>query len=187
MMDSIAEQKFMLRRTLLAERRTLAPPLRAQWDRAIGHAIMRWCLTQRVSVLGVYSAIKGEPDLTACYAQLMQTGVLLALPIVVDPEGPLRYAAWTPGEPCAKDKMGVTIPAELRWLDMPAALLVPCLGFNAARCRLGYGGGYYDRTLAQRPRPATVGVAYACGQVQFVAEAHDIALDLIMTEHGALT
>jgi 5,10-methenyltetrahydrofolate synthetase len=59
---------------------------------------------------------------------------------------------------------------------------VPCLGFNAQRYRLGYGGGFYDRTLAPLPRPATAGVAYACLEAQFGHAAHDIALDAILTE-----
>ena len=64
----------------------------------------------------------------------------------------------------------------------PAALLVPCLGFNEERYRLGYGGGYYDRTLEHAPRPRTLGIAYACLQAQFASGPYDIALDHIVTE-----
>ena len=64
----------------------------------------------------------------------------------------------------------------------PPVLLIPCLGFNAQGYRLGYGGGYYDRTLAGAPRPQTVGVAYACLRADFASAPHDVALDLVITE-----
>ena len=66
----------------------------------------------------------------------------------------------------------------------PPALLVPCLGFNDAGFRLGYGGGYYDRTLELAPRPFTLGIAYACLAAQFASAPHDVALDRIITELG---
>jgi 5,10-methenyltetrahydrofolate synthetase len=65
----------------------------------------------------------------------------------------------------------------------PPALLVPCLGFSEQGYRLGYGGGFYDRTLAPAPRPATLGIAYACQQVAFAADEHDLPLDAVITEH----
>ncbi len=80
------------------------------------------------------------------------------------------------------DRMGVAVPAQLRMVARPPALLVPCLGFNAQRYRLGYGGGFYDRTLEALPRPLTVGVAYAADLAQFASAAHDVALDIILTE-----
>jgi len=71
---------------------------------------------------------------------------------------------------------------------LPELLLIPCVGFDIDGYRLGYGGGYYDRTLAAWPgskKPLTVGVAYeACRTHALQREAHDIALDLIVTEAG---
>jgi 5,10-methenyltetrahydrofolate synthetase len=81
-----------------------------------------------------------------------------------------------------EDSMGVAVPKDLRWVERPAAIIVPCLGFNEDGFRLGYGGGFYDRTLAALPRPASVGVCYACQRAVFTVDAHDIALDLIVTE-----
>ena len=83
-----------------------------------------------------------------------------------------------------RDQMGVAVPAELRFEPSAPTLLVPCLGFNADRFRLGYGGGFYDRTLAQLPRPATIGIAYGCQAAQFDSDGHDIALDQVLTEAG---
>jgi 5,10-methenyltetrahydrofolate synthetase len=64
-------------------------------------------------------------------------------------------------------------------------VLLPCVGFNGQRMRLGYGGGFYDRTLAAVPRPLALGVAYSCARADFAGEAHDIALDAIFTEREA--
>ncbi|UUZ56730.1 hypothetical protein LP419_17725 [Massilia sp. H-1] len=67
----------------------------------------------------------------------------------------------------------------------PGALLIPCVGFNGERFRLGYGGGYYDRTLAPAPRPVTAGVAYQCLAADFASAPHDVALDRVLTEAEA--
>jgi 5-formyltetrahydrofolate cyclo-ligase len=74
------------------------------------------------------------------------------------------------------------VPAELRTVARPPALLVPCLGFNEHGYRLGYGGGFYDRTLADGIRPVTLGIAYACQATAFAVDSHDVPLDIIVTE-----
>ncbi len=132
--------------------------------------------------MGVYWPLRGEPDLSAAYAQLALRGVRLSLPVVLERDAALAFAEWIPGEAMVRDKMGVAIPTVLRIVAQPPVLLVPCLGFNAGRYRLGYGGGFYDRTLAPLPRPFSVGVAYACLQAEFASAPHDIALDLVITE-----
>ena len=79
----------------------------------------------------------------------------------------------------------IPIPSE-RALVEPTVLLVPLLGFDAAGYRLGYGGGYYDRTLAaSAPRPFTIGVGHEFGRLQSIyPQSHDIPLDVIVTECG---
>lgn len=135
-------------------------------------------------MVGVYWPLAGEPDLQPAYTTLAARGVKLALPVVLDRQAPLAFAEWLPGEAMHKDGMGVAVPASLRMVALPPALLIPCLGFNAHRVRLGYGGGYYDRTLEQQPRPATAGVAYACLAAEFDGDAHDVALDVMFTQAG---
>ena len=174
--------KADLRRQLLAARRGIAAATRADWDHAIGTQIVAWWHTRRVPVLGVYWPLRDEPDLHAAYAQLARLGVRLLLPVVVQKEAALEFAQWQIGEAMVKDAMGVAVPAELRMEPSPPALLVPCLGFNREGYRLGYGGGYYDRTLARAPRPQTVGIAYSCMTAEFASDAHDVALDHIITE-----
>jgi 5,10-methenyltetrahydrofolate synthetase len=178
-----ASGKAELRRMMLAARRALPLETRAQWDREIGAKVVQWWRESGVGTLGVYWPLKDEPDLRACYAELAELGVKLQLPVVLEKYAPLAFAEWAIGEPMVKDPMGVAVPAMLRLVDeYPPALLVPCLGYNAQGYRLGYGGGFYDRTLAREPRPATVGVAYRCLAAEFPSDGHDVALDRIITE-----
>jgi 5-formyltetrahydrofolate cyclo-ligase len=181
------KRKILLREALLHARRELAPADRTAAAGAIENAVIGWWERQRPASLGVYWPIRGEPDLRPLYAALQARGVQLALPVVDDDsERPLRFLAWTPGEALLEDRFGAAAPARQNAL-LPAALLIPCVGFNAQRVRLGYGGGFYDRMLAQTPRPLTLGVAYDCAEVRFDGEAHDIALDAIVTESRLLT
>ncbi|KQQ32810.1 5-formyltetrahydrofolate cyclo-ligase [Duganella sp. Leaf126] len=167
---------------MLAARRAVDAPTRAQWDQAIGRQVVAWWRAARPATLGVYWPLRGEPDLAPAYAELAASGARLLLPVVVARDAALAFADWRLGEAMVRDGMGVAVPAELRLQDCPAAVLVPCLGFTGERYRLGYGGGFYDRTLARTPRPLTVGIAYAAMQVAFEADVHDVALDRIITE-----
>jgi 5-formyltetrahydrofolate cyclo-ligase len=191
--------KADLRRILLARRAALSTDLRQRWDKAISAHVLLWWQANRPPMLGVYWALQSEPDLQAVYAELAANGVQLALPVVLEKDAPLAFASWQPGEAMGQDKMKVPIPAQLRLLPRPPALLVPCLGYNSLRLRLGYGGGFYDRTLAEtteaaesaevseaaRPaRTTTIGIGYACMAAQFAGDPHDIALDCIITEAG---
>jgi len=142
--------------------------------------LLAWLEEHPFTSLGVYHAIRQEPDLHCLYNVLSSKGVHLSLPIIRGPELPLGFVSWTPGETLVKDALGTSVPPAGEVMQ-PQALLIPCLGFNAERIRLGYGGGFYDRTLAQQPRPLSIGVAYREAQVQFAGQEHDIALDLIIT------
>jgi len=174
-------QKAALRRELLANRQAIAPEVRNAMDAAIARQVIAWRNAHPYRVLGVYWPIRGEPDLRECYAVLAEQGVLLALPIVVDRDAPLRFLQWKPGDAMIKDSFGVAIPASGEEVQ-PDALLIPCVGFNEQRFRLGYGGGFYDRTLAHVDRPFTVGIAYEGGRARFDADAHDVPLDVVITE-----
>lgn len=173
-----------MRKELLSTRRNIPATTRAQWDADICRHIVTWWQEARVQALGVYWPLKDEPDLHPAYAELARLGVQLLLPVVLKKDAPLEFALWQSGEPLVKDTMGIAVPAHLRITPYPPALLVPCLGFNAQGYRLGYGGGFYDRTLEKAPRPATVGIAYRCLAADFGSDGHDVALDRIVTEAG---
>nr|WP_254783798.1 5-formyltetrahydrofolate cyclo-ligase [Collimonas sp. OK307] len=179
--------KTLLRRTLLATRKSISAACRQEWDAELGRRVITWATlwmdTHPDGTLGVYWPIRGEPDLRPAYAELAARGMRLALPVVVGSDSPLRFASWIPGEAMVKDGFGVAIPAS-DVAAIPLALLIPCVGFNQHRIRLGYGGGFYDRTLAPSAllRPQAIGIAYACGLAEFDGAAHDVALDAIITE-----
>lgn len=178
------QNKLELRRTLLASRKALAADQRALFDRRLAEKILQWWRTEKPASLGVYIPMRGEPDVRQAYAELAAAGVQLALPVIIGDNAPLQFVSWTPGEALRKDRFGTDIPLADNALLQPQALLIPCLGFNADCFRLGYGGGFYDRTLTAEPRPRTLGVAYALGEVDFASEVYDIALDAVVTEEA---
>ncbi len=135
--------------------------------------------------LGIYWPVQGEPDLRPAYTALSEIGVQLALPVVVGQDAALKFSVWQPGDDLIKDKFGVPTPLVCRETN-PDAILVPCVGFTEQGFRLGYGGGFYDRTLASLPRPIAIGIAYACTLTEFDPAPYDIALDRIITDQASI-
>jgi 5-formyltetrahydrofolate cyclo-ligase len=111
----------------------------------------------------------------------------IGLPVVDKVHKTLQFHAWWPGCPMENDAYDIPKPKDTEVI-MPTLLLVPCLGFGPKGFRLGYGGGFYDRTLAAiSPKPFTVGLGFANGYVSnFAPEAHDVPLDAILTDHGQM-
>ncbi len=107
----------------------------------------------------------------------------MALPAVVDKKGPLEYRAWRPGEALVDGVWNIPIP-EVRNVVVPQAVLAPLVGFDRQCYRLGYGGGYFDRTLAAiSPRPLAIGVGYEMSQIETIfPQSFDIPMDVIVTE-----
>ena len=130
--------------------------------------------------------IKHEPDVRGLLAAWARAGVRTALPVVVAEGQPLAFREWTPETPLAPDRYGIPTPTAGEWLT-PDLILLPLNGFDAAGYRLGYGGGYFDRTLAAlAPRPLAVGVGFEINRIDSIRpEAHDQRLDWIVTENGA--
>ena len=177
-------QKSELRKPLLQQRSRLATDDKTAMDQAISAQLLAWAAQHAPTILGVYSPMRGEPDLHAAFVTLHTQGVCLALPTVVSNDAPLKFVPWTPGEAMLKDRFGAMTPAIERKEIFPQALVIPCVGFNKQKFRLGYGGGFYDRTVARNPRPQTVGVAYSFSLSTFDAESFDIAMDSVLTETG---
>ena len=142
-----------------------------------------------VRSVGFYWPLAGEFDartaITIWLAANMQREA--SLPVVRERGVPLEFHAWSPDMPMRVGHHKIAEPTSGRAV-VPDLLFVPCVGFDADGYRLGYGGGYYDRTLAAWPgskKPVTVGIAYeACRTQALQREAHDVPLDLIVTEAG---
>ena len=129
-----------------------------------------------------YWPMRGEPDLRAAATRWVSSGAVAALPDTTRGQ-PLIFRPWKPG--CAMRAGLWDIPVPDTAAEMhPAILLIPCLGFDEHGYRLGNGGGFYDRTLANlAPRPLAVGVAYSMSRISSIRpEAYDIPMDLVITE-----
>ncbi len=177
-----ATSKAELRQQLIAARRALAPDVKAEADARIIAKLLSWLQTNHIRVLGAYLAIAGEPDMSSLYGVLPAHGIKVAMPVVLAREQPLVFVEWRQGDALAKDASGTLAPIVRDLYLQPDAVLAPCIGYTDQNLRLGFGGGYFDRTLAQDPRPRAVGIAYAFAKVSFEAEAHDIPLDIILTD-----
>ena len=138
-------------------------------------------------IVSGYRPIRTEIDPTPLMVALLERGARLCVPVVEGPARPLAFREWTPETPMEKGAFGAEIPAEGAWLE-PTLLIAPLLAFDRACARLGYGGGFYDRTLAKlRPARPTraIGFAFAGQEIQAVPrDPLDALLDGIVTETG---
>jgi 5,10-methenyltetrahydrofolate synthetase len=135
--------------------------------------------------LAFCAPMRKEFDACRLAARLIERGWRIAMPVVVAAASPMIFRRWTPDTEMALDRHGIPIPAtgeELR----PDVVLLPLVAFDPQGFRLGYGGGYFDRTLAAMvPRPLAIGVGFELGRVADIRpQAHDIPLDATLTEAG---
>jgi 5,10-methenyltetrahydrofolate synthetase len=179
--------KAALRRRLLAERRAM--PDRVERVARLERALAAWLALRPETVVGAYWPIRGEFDPLPGLAQWLAADRArrVGLPVIDPVTDAMTFRAWWPGSPMRPDRYGIPTPDGTDPV-VPELLLVPCVGFGPGGIRLGYGGGYYDRTLGAMTtaeRPATLGIAFAHGRLpELAALAHDVPLDEILTEDG---
>jgi 5,10-methenyltetrahydrofolate synthetase len=146
-----------------------------------------WLVGRSERSIGAYWPIKGEFDALPALYRWSEAEPLrrIGLPVVDRETKHLRFHVWFPGCPMEEDAYGIPKPKDTAEFE-PELLLVACVGFGPKGLRLGYGGGFYDRTLADlRPRPFTVGVGFMHGYVPWLEpEPHDVPLDAMLTEEG---
>ena len=177
------EIKKALRKTLLAIRKEISPDERSRFDREIGHQVSLYLKSRRFARIGVYLPIRNEPDLSGMYTELSRK-MQLSLPVTPGKDQPLQFVRWKPGDTLIKGAYNVSVPEKQEPVAMPEVLLIPCVGFTSDRFRLGYGGGFFDRTLAVYPNTHTIGIAYSRLLTSFDTEENDIPLHCIITETG---
>ena len=140
---------------------------------------------QDYRVLGFCWPMRGEFDVRSLAKRHLAMGGDAAIPVVVERSAPVEFWRWQPGAAMTKGIWDIPIPKE-RAVLMPDAVLVPLAGFDPCGFRLGYGGGYFDRTLAAaRPRPYAIGLGYEDSLLPTIfPQPHDIPMDLIVTDRG---
>jgi 5,10-methenyltetrahydrofolate synthetase len=182
-----SHDKAMLRKQLQAERQAMVD--RHQRSVHLQEVLRVWLVSRPERQIGAYWPIKGEFDaLPALFRWSEAEGVRrIGLPVINRETKQLKFHIWYPGCEMEEDAYGIPKPKDTEQFE-PQLLLVPCVGFGPKGSRLGYGGGFYDRTLAAlSPRPVTVGVGFGHGFIPWLEpEAHDVPLDAILTEDGAV-
>jgi len=177
-------------------------PVRAQWRRDLRAArdsltdrperearllahVEQWLKTVEVRRIGFFWPTRGEPDLSGVVQRWLQARPLRMAALPVIEAELLRFAPWTPGTALVAGPFDVQIPQTEQRID-PQLLLIPCVGIDRQRYRLGYGGGYYDRTMACiSPRPITAGVGFDCTRIESIdPKPHDLQLDVAITDSG---
>ncbi len=130
-----------------------------------------------------YWPFRGEPDLRNWSIRVIERGGRVALPVVIRKDWPLEFRAWAPGDPLERGMWNILVPARGPSVQ-PDIVIAPLVGFDDANYRLGYGGGFFDRTLATLPRRAfVIGVGYATSRLATIyPQPHDIAMDAIVTD-----
>jgi 5-formyltetrahydrofolate cyclo-ligase len=173
------------RQKILAARTALPPTLRQGMTAALMerlHPLLRGA----EAPISFYWPFRGEPDLRPLMRVLAAESIELALPVGKKLGEPLTFRPWTPG--CAMTRGIWDIPIPATDLEiLPRTILAPLVGFDAELYRLGYGGGFFDRTLAGITQPADViGVGYAMFQLPSIRpQPHDIPMWRIVTERSA--
>lgn len=171
------------RSRLIAMRQAISSELRQQWTASVEQRLSALLQALPGRMLGVYWPVRGEIDLRPLAERLIAQGWRVALPAVADPHGPLEYRHWQPGAAMTGGAFDIPVPVGAE-VVRPDIVLAPLVGFDAARYRLGYGAGYFDRTLAAlAPRPVAIGIGVEAGLLATVfPQPHDIPMDVIVTE-----
>jgi len=173
------------RQRLIGERDALDEHALDARRRAIDAHLERGFPGLRSTVLAFCWPIRNEYDARHLAKTLREAGTLTALPVVVAPRTPLVFREWHPGVALATGPLGIPYPVDSRQLE-PRAVLLPMNGWDAQGYRLGYGGGFFDRTLAAAAnKPMVIGVAYEMARIPTIyPQAWDIPVDYLVTERG---
>jgi len=188
-MQTDDEKKLARARALARRAAAFAEHGTSAGDRLAGHGLSFLPLAAN-SVVSGFSAIRDEIDPAGLLGRLHGEGHRLCLPVMEGKGKPLVFRAWAPGDAMGKVQWGIAEPLPDKPLLEPDVVLVPLLAFDAAGYRLGYGGGFYDRTLARlralKPVLA-VGIAYDELKVDAVPhQSYDQPLDWVLTPSGPL-
>ena len=182
------EQKAALRASALKARSELAEEGRIAAGLAVAAEGTALVARRRPKRVSLFFSVRGEIDTLPLARRLAEQGVALCLPVIVKKAAPLVFRDWRPGDPLVDRPFGLKEPPAGAAEVTPDFVFVPLAAFDAAGGRLGYGGGFYDRTLEQlraKQRVGAVGLAFAAQEVEAGPTLdHDAPLDGVLTERG---
>jgi 5,10-methenyltetrahydrofolate synthetase len=186
-MDSPENKPFRqrLRRDMIARRSALPADTHAMLSTAVCKQLDDSFPALAELIVGFCWPVQNEPDLRPLILELIARGGRVALPVVVRADTPLAFREWWPDQPLMPDRYGIPTPTDGDFV-VPQVLLLPVNAFDAANYRIGYGGGFFDRTLASlSPRPLAIGIGFDFQRVESIhPQAHDLPLDAMVTESG---
>ena len=190
MTSTNADPKTALRCEALARRAALDPAARPAFSRRLAEEGLRLARLWRPQIVSAFHPLPGEPDTLPLLTALAGQGFATALPAVVGRGLPLAFRLWRPGDPTRAGAMSIREPLYEAPAVDPDLLFVPLACFDRRGNRIGYGAGYYDRTLARlralKPVHA-IGVAFGVCEIAAVPyETHDQSLDAVVTEQETI-
>jgi 5-formyltetrahydrofolate cyclo-ligase len=174
-----------LRAELIARRLAANPEYRAKWHDAIDAHLERLLTDVAGKIVAFCWPYQAEYDARTQILRALARGARAALPVVVAPRQAMIFREWTPQTEMKPAVYGIPVPVDSIQV-IPDVVLLALAGFDDAGYRLGYGGGFFDRTLAAlAPQPMTIGVGFELARVPTIyPQPHDIPLDYIVTELG---
>ena len=181
--DAVYAWRKVQRQKLIEERMALPQAQREEYTRSIAAHLDQLAGDVAGKHVSLFWPFRGEPDLRGWLNGLAARGAICLLPVVVAKASPLIFRSWKMGEPLERGVWNIPVPAE----GKPAApdiLIAPVVGFDRGCFRLGYGGGFFDRTLASLERkPLAIGVGYQSQEIDTIYPlSHDIPMDVIVTQ-----
>ena len=184
-MDNLPEWKKQQRKHLIAAREAIPAEIHQQWSQAITGFLKQGLQQPQKMIIGIYWPFRGEYDPRPIARYFLQQGAILALPEITSKNEPLCFREWSPDTPMKSGAYGIPVPLETPIVRLDA-LIIPMVGFDQHGYRLGYGSGYFDRTLATYERqPLTIGVAFELQRLDSIyPQAHDISMHYVVTEAG---
>jgi len=172
-----------MRHALIGRRLALDGARRTEQGERAKRRLLESIELRRFATLGVYWPVRGEIDVRDLAVEHLKGGGRVALPVVVTKSAPVEFWSWRPEMSMTRGIWNIPIPEQREVLN-PDALIVPLVGFDPQRFRLGYGGGYYDRTIAAAARrPYCVGLGYEAARLETIfPQPHDLPMDVIVTD-----
>lgn len=181
----VARWRRAERQRQIDERLGIDPALRREHSARIVTLLQATLGDVRGLTVSMYWPIRGEPDLRGLADAVIGAGGRCALPVVEQRASPLTFRAWSPGDRLERGFWGIPVPCAGAEVT-PDILIAPVVAFDREGFRLGYGGGYFDRTLAAlQPRRRVLGVGYAASEIETIhPQPHDVPMDAVVTETG---